>query len=102
MNYIPFERSMLGKHEIIIWCPEEELWDQMKEDLDVEDVRWNGGMELFSEGVNAKIKSAFRIQKSRIVTCASLSFYEKEPCYQYCLFTVYQGGDEPIDVGDLI
>lgn len=102
MNYIPFERSMLGKHEIIIWCPGEELWEQMKEDLDAEEVRWLGGHQLFSKGIHADMSSAFRIQKSRIITRASLSFYEGEPRYQHCLFTVYQGGVEPVDVGDLI
>lgn len=102
MKYVPFDLSMIGQHEIIIWCPECELQEQLADDLDSVGVFWRGGKMRFTDpSIRWGGDTFVRITEERFAAKANKSYYEREPEYRECSFTVYNGRNI-IDVGDLI
>lgn len=93
MNYIPFDPTMIGQQEIIIWCPEEENYDSLMDILTENHILWVSGYlpKEFSKWSSYGESTGLRVAVDKVLTRANISFYEEEGDYINSLFTIWNG-----------
>ena len=99
-EYIPFEPEMVGRDEIIVWCPDE-LKSELLQVLTGLGCRWNGGRPL---GNTIHSGDSYRVKGDKRVVRSPKEWYENEYERRHlCLFVEYglREGDHP-NVVDLI
>lgn len=103
VEYIPFDPTLIGKEEIIIWCPEKADYANLAEVLEDYGVRWVDGDTPTGWFGYAEHSNARHIDKKRDMWRGSNWFYESERRYQCCVFMKWPSEQEVTpDVGDLI
>lgn len=103
VEYIPFDPTLIGKEEIIIWCPNDEDYDGLAVTLESYGVRWASGdypteLRLWDDRYDARC-----IDTAKSMMRAPHGFYEGSDDYVGCTFTKWPPEQEvTVDVGDLI
>ena len=103
VEYIPFDPTLIGKEEIIIWCPNDRDYPALAELLEDVGVQWMGGESPTGWHGYDDHYDARSVDKDRYMMRASHGFYERETAYRDSVFMKWTGEQEvTVDVGDLI
>lgn len=103
VEYIPFDPSLIGKKEIIIWCTEEERYAELASLLESHGVRWASGASPTEWSGWSRRYNARYISRYKEMLRSSISFYEEDRNYCRHTFMKYQPEQEvEVYVGDLI
>lgn len=103
VEYIPFDPTLIGKEEIIIWCPEERHYGSLMRTLEEHGVKWYSGnrpttLFLWCDGSS----DAFYIDLHKDMLRSGIVDFE-EGYRSYCKFMRWPAEQEVApDVGDLI
>ena len=99
-EYIPFEPEMVGRDEIIIWCPDE-LKSEMTKELMALGCKWLGGQSLDEYIATGK---SYHVRLDKLVTRSPKDWYEEIYARRHlCLFVEYgTRKEESVYVVDLI
>lgn len=103
VEYIPFDPTLIGKEEIIIWCPRNEDYDELARTLDDLGVTWASGdspveLRLWNDSYDARC-----VDTDKVMTRGARSLYEEDDDFRHCTFMMWPPEQEvTVDVGDLI
>lgn len=103
VEYIPFDPTLIGKEEIIIWCPRNEDYDGLAVTLESYGVMWASGdypteLRLWDDRYDARC-----IDTDRVMTRAPHRHCEDNSDFERCIFMKWPPEQEvTVDVGDLI
>lgn len=103
VEYIPFDPTLIGKEEIIIWCPRNEDYDELARTLDDLGVTWASGdspveLRLWEDRYDARW-----VDIDKVMTRAPHRYYENNSDFELCAFMKWPPEQEvTADVGDLI
>lgn len=103
VEYIPFDPTLIGKEEIIIWCPMNEDYDSLAELLEANGVMWAGGTRPTDLRLWGKNSDARHIERQKVMRRSDSAFYESTQPYAGYVFMKWPPEQEVTpDVGDLI
>lgn len=103
VEYIPFDPTLIGKEEIIIWCPQNEDYDSLAELLEADGVMWAGGKRPTGMRLWGKRSDARHIDRYKTMKRADIALYETTLPYANYVFMKWPPEQEvTADVGDLI
>lgn len=103
VEYIPFDPTLIGKEEIIIWCPDKTEYASLAELLEEHGVQWVGGEQPTAWSGYEGSYNARNITANKYMMRASIAFYETDSDYRRHIFMKWPPEQEVIaDVGDLI
>ena len=103
VEYIPFDPTLIGKEEIIIWCPQNEDYDSLAEQLEADGVMWAGDRRPTDLRLWGKQSDARHIDRHKIMMRCDIAFYETTLPYANYVFMKWPSEQEvTADVGDLI
>lgn len=101
VEYIPFDPTLIGKEEIIIWCPKDEDYDELAIVLNDNGVRWVSGARPTDKRLWDNNDNCRWIGRDRKMTRCDRAYYEST--YPYAVFMKWLPEQEvTADVGDLI
>ena len=79
VEYIPFDPTLIGKEEIIIWCPDEANHPKLTELLEAHGVVWIGSETRPSDGWEWQEyceQTAVRVRVNRHMSISPIDWYE--------------------------
>ncbi len=97
---VPFDESMLDQRKVIIFCPDEELANELFEVLKANGIRWFSGESMdHTYWRNQGDGTCYRIMETGSLRRGSIDLYEDEDYDDYVRCQFY-GVESPNDISD--
>lgn len=101
-DYIPFDPSMIGAEDLIVWCPDKDDYADLMVLLANHDVKWvSTGKPKVDDPHSYHEAHCVRIVQNKTMWQANREYYE-ESRYRNYTFTEYRGIEVVVDVDDFI
>ena len=101
-DYIPFDPSMIGAENLIVWCPDKDDYADLMVLLANHGVMWvSSGKPKGNEPHSYREEHCVRINERKAMAQANREFYEERYDENYT-FTEYRGIEVVVDVDDFI
>ena len=106
IEYIPFDPSMIGQKEIIIWCPDKDDYAELMQLMGNRGVHWGDGSMVASDSNHSfGDRHCVRLTTDLCIKRADQYFYEngyRDGNYSEYTFVKYPGIEVTVNVEDLL